>query len=279
MLFSGRKLVIATMHNKQQVIGPILEEFLQVKTFLPEKFNSDQFGTFSGEIERVKNPIVTAKEKCLMAMEISGCGLAVSSEGSFGPHPAFFYVHANEEIIYFFDQENGLEIVAREISTDTNFNASWINNKQELKLFAENALFPSHGLILRNGKDGIESIDKGIINSLVLFDLFDTYLERYDGAYVETDMRANFNPTRMEVIKKVALKLVDLLHAQCPNCHTVGFDVVESKTGLPCSLCSSPTRSTLAHIYQCKKCKHQEYKTNPQNKQTEDPMYCDRCNP
>ena len=66
-MFKDRRLVIATMHKKEQVIAPILESGLGVKCILPEHFNSDQWGTFSGEIERKHDPIETARQKCLKA--------------------------------------------------------------------------------------------------------------------------------------------------------------------------------------------------------------------
>jgi hypothetical protein len=49
-LFKGRNLVIATLHGKEKVIAPLLEHALGVKIIVPEKFDTDQYGTFSGEI-------------------------------------------------------------------------------------------------------------------------------------------------------------------------------------------------------------------------------------
>ena len=51
-MFEGRRLLIATKHKKEQVIAPILEEGLGVQCFVPENYDSDIFGTFSGEIDR-----------------------------------------------------------------------------------------------------------------------------------------------------------------------------------------------------------------------------------
>lgn len=279
MLFAGRRLVIATMHSKQTVIGPMLEDFIQVKTCLPSGFNSDQFGTFSGEIDRTDNPVETARKKCELAMELTASDLAVASEGSFGPHPEFSFIHVNEEIIVLIDKKNNFELVAREIATETNFNGAWIENLTDLKDFAEKANFPSHGLIFRDSKNGVKSVHKGLIDSLELVQLFNCYKSQYGGVFVETDMRANFNPTRMEVIKKASIKLAALLNSKCPHCQTIGFEVTSNQLGLPCALCGCPTKSVLAQVSQCKKCQHEESKVFPKNKTTEDPMYCDRCNP
>lgn len=88
-----------------------------------------------------------------------------------------------------------------------------------------------------------------------------------------------YNPIRMEVIKKAALKLTNKINTLCPNCVTPGFGITESTQGLPCKLCNFPTRSTLSYIYSCKKCNYKKEKKYPNGKQTEHPMYCDICNP
>ena len=89
-MFEGRPLIIATKHEKEKVIAPILEKELGVKCFLALDLDTDKLGTFSGEVERHDDPITTARKKCLLAMELTNCDLAVASEGSFGPHPTIF---------------------------------------------------------------------------------------------------------------------------------------------------------------------------------------------
>ena len=112
-MFKGRKLLIATKHDKEKVIAPILEKELGVTCFVAENFDTDVLGTFTGEVERKDDPITTARNKCLMAMELNNCDLAIASEGSFGPHPAIFFVHADDEMLLFIDKKNDLEIIAR----------------------------------------------------------------------------------------------------------------------------------------------------------------------
>lgn len=92
-------------------------------------------------------------------------------------------------------------------------------------------------------------------------------------------MRANKNPTRMQVIKEVTEKLIVKLKTLCPSCQWPGFEVKKVNLGLPCDLCGSKTKSTLSHLYECSKCNYTEEKYFPLNKKTEDPMYCDFCNP
>lgn len=278
-LFKGRKLIIATKHQKEKAIAPILEKELGVKCIAPENLDTDLFGTFTGEVDRKDDPVTTARNKCLLAMEASGYDLATASEGSFGPHPAIFFVHADDEIMLFMDKKNNLEIIARELSTETNFNGEKITTKKQLDDFARKANFPSHGLILRKSKEDYAEIIKGITNQEKLHSAFEHLITIYGEAYVETDMRAMHNPARMKVIEKATKKLAEKIKSCCPRCDAPGFGITDRKEGLPCSLCGSPTRSTLSYIYTCQKCGHTKEEIYPNKKTTEDPMYCDICNP
>lgn len=278
-MFKGRQLLIATKHEKEKVIAPILAEALGVKCFVTPNFDTDALGTFTGEIERKDDPVTTARKKCLMAMEAANCDLAVASEGSFGPHPTLFFVPADDEFLFFMDKKNGLEIMVRELSTETNFNASEIYTEIELTAFAVKANFPSHGLILRKSKDDYEKTVKGITNEDQLNKTFHEFIAHCGTAYVETDMRAMYNPTRMKVIARATHKLAEKINTLCPVCKTPGFGITNAQKGLPCEACHLPTQSTLAHIYSCAKCTHTEAKRFPHGKQIENPMYCDNCNP
>lgn len=119
--FENRKIAIATMHGKEQVIAPVLQESLGIEFVVPQQLNTDQLGTFSGEVERLLSPLEAARKKCLMAAELTGATLAIASEGSFGPHPAFYFLPADEEIVLLMDLENKWEFKAKKISTETNF--------------------------------------------------------------------------------------------------------------------------------------------------------------
>jgi hypothetical protein len=278
-MFSGRKLLIVTKHLKEKVIAPILEEALGVTCLVSNGFDTDDLGTFSGEVERKDNPVVTARNKCLSAMELYGCDLAVSSEGSFGPHPSIMFIPADDEIILLMDKKNDLEIIERELSIDTNFSGEEIKTKRELYDFAERVKFPTHGLIMRKQKEDFNGIIKGINNWNQLNTIFNQFIEKYGTSFIETDMRAMYNPSRMIVIEKVTQKLADKVKSCCPHCSTPSFGITDAKQGLPCGQCDYPTRSTLSFIYTCQKCSFCKEEKYPHNKTSEDPMHCDMCNP
>lgn len=278
-MFQNRKLVIATMHEKEKVIAPLIEKEFGISCFVSPNINTDTFGSFCGQIERLDDPITAVRNKCLLAMKESSCDLGIASEGSFGQHPTVFFAPADDEIVIFIDNKNGLEIIARELSTETNFKAALIYNEQELNEFAESVGFPSHGIIARKNENDFIRIQKGIVSWEKLKETSFDFIQNYGSVYLETDMRAMYNPTRMKVIERATKKLVDKINSRCSNCDAPGFDVLEVKKGLPCSVCRFPTQSTKSWIYSCEKCEFKKEVLYPAQKMEEDPMYCDVCNP
>lgn len=277
-LFEGRNVVIATKHKKESVIAPLLEKNLGVTCFVPDDFDSDALGTFSGEIKRKENALETARQKCLLAMELTQCDLGIASEGSFGPHPTIFIAPADDEFLIFIDKKNKLEFIVRELSMETNFYSGTVDNYEQLVKMVKKVGFPEHAILLKISTDET-SIVKGIQSWELLESSFLSLSSKNVSVVVETDMRALYNPTRMKVIATASQKLVEKIKSLCPQCDTPGFGVVNYKKGLPCAWCDQPTASTIAHILKCQKCQFEKVKYYPFEKKTEDPMYCDYCNP
>jgi hypothetical protein len=278
-MFENRSLFIATKHQKEKVIAPLLNKEIQVNCFSSDGFDTDNFGTFSGEIERKNDALFTVRLKCIEANKYSKCDLVLASEGSFGAHPTLFFAQADEEILMLKDFKNDLEIVVREISLDTNFGSAAILNEIELLKFAEKSKFPSHGIILKSSEKNFQKVYKGIIDEKKLLLHFNSLKKQFGVVYAETDMRAMFNPTRMEVIALATKKLIDKIKSECPECSTPGFEILKANSGLVCEICNSPTHSILSLSYQCQKCFYQTTILYPKGKTKEDPTFCDICNP
>lgn len=278
-LFENRTLVIGTKHGKQQVIAPVIERALRVDCVVAADIDTDIFGTFTGEVERTADPLTTVRNKCLYTIKQTGYDLAIASEGSFGAHPSIPFLPANEEWLMLIDRKNSIEIFAREISTDTNFNHSVCTGLRQVKEFAEQVGFPTHGLILKPGEGVVTDMVKGIVTYKVLEAQCTRMLEKYGEVFVETDMRALYNPKRMAVIGNAAKKLAAKVLSLCPLCSRPGFDVISYKNGLPCELCSAPTRSILSYTYGCTGCGYQKEVLFPHNREYESAGYCDVCNP
>jgi len=275
-MYAGKTLVVATRHRKESVIVPALETSLRVRCSVPEDLDTDLLGTFSGEVERLDDPLATARKKCLLALEAHPADLAVASEGSFGPHPELPLLPVDEELLLFLDPRQGIEIVEVERSLETNFGSARVERWSDLEEFARRALFPSHALILK-GPDGM--LLKGISDAETLRDAFSRMGAGKEPLTVETDMRAHVNPSRMRVIRKAAERLAKRIATPCPSCTRPGFGVTEALRGLPCASCGIPTRSVRGLLHRCAGCGHFKEYPRPDGRRTEDPMHCDWCNP
>lgn len=278
-MFTGRNLIVAGKHNKEIVIGPLFEKEFGVSCMISASYDTDVLGTFTGEIERKKDPLSTVREKCLMAMNSSGSDLGIASEGSFGPHPEMPFVNADDELLIFIDKKNGIEIVAREISIETNFNGRMVKTEKELLEFSKEVFFPSHALILRKSKTENQDIIKDIKDYEGLKKAFGELSKKHETVYVETDMRAMHNPSRMKVIEKAAQKLIEKIKSKCPQCQAPGFSIARARKGLPCSWCGMPTDSVLSHLSICQHCNYTKEDLFPNHKTEEDTSYCQFCNP
>jgi hypothetical protein len=282
-VFKDRVGVLATMHQKEEVMAPILEKELGVKLVVPQGFNSDEFGTFTGDIERRGNQLEAARHKAHAAMKLANTTLAFASEGTFGPHPLIPFVPYNHELVMLVDQEHDLEICGMAATTETNYSHKVVKDFHEALEFSRSAGFPAHGLIVKLTKfssDQTEMI-KGISNEQQLLKAVEFARQRsVDGnAYIETDMRAQYNPMRMKNIESATQDLIKNVSLLCPKCSWPGFKFIGRKQGLPCSGCGFTTELTLAHTYQCQKCRYHEEKLYPNGAEQADPGSCQICNP
>ena len=274
--FNGRKVVIATKHQKEQVIGPALQEAFEMLYVVSEKVDTDLLGTFTGEVERLLTPVEAARQKCILALAECDADFAIGSEGSFGPHPTLYFLPADEEILLLVDRNRELEIVVKHTSLQTNYASFELGAEQDLSDFLQQVKFPGHGLHVKGSE---AYVAKGIRSEDRLNQAIQEAVNRFGTYTLETDMRAMNNPTRMSVIEELVGKLVEKMKSCCPTCQRPGFSPTDVIRGLVCSCCSLPTKSVKSLIYSCEGCHYTTCVDFPDSKTTEDPMFCDFCNP
>jgi hypothetical protein len=272
-LFHNRTAALATMHQKEQVMAPILQSSLGVQIIVPAALNTDDFGTFTRDVKRPGDQLSTARLKAAQAMGLTGLTLAFASEGSFGPHPLIPFQACDRELVILSDRTHGLEIVGQALSTETNYSHQRITTVEAALSFAKKIGFPTHGLVAMADAQPISSLNrgratgatqqqtadcpivKGITDTAQLVETVTWLLKKFGQAYLETDMRAMHNPTRMNVIAQATRDLVDRVRQSCPECGYPGFAPIQRQAGLPCALCGLPTDLTLAVIHSCQHCK------------------------
>jgi hypothetical protein len=278
-MFRGRTLMIATKHGKEAVLAPLFERSLGLRCMVPPDLDTDLLGTFTGEVERRGDPLSVAREKCLMAAAQVNADLILASEGSFGPHPSIPFVSAGDELLFLLDTTTKREFYSRELTTETNFHGEWVRDEDSLDQFLHKAGFPSHAVILRASETDTVHLRKGLAKKEDVLLHFNDLQSVHGKVWIETDMRAMHNPTRMRAIARAGEKLVEKLRSVCPACDAPGFAVTRPLPGLPCMGCGMPTRSTRALQRTCDVCMHSDEIAPSHGKAMEDPMYCDFCNP
>ena len=189
---------------------------------------------------------------------MTGESIANASEGSLAPHPSLPYISSNREIVILIDREKDLEIIGEEFSTRTNHSDLVVENVEQTLNFASKVGSPEHGLVIMFEEQPKNSHDliKGVTTEEELINAVKFILEKSPTgkAHLETDMRAMYNPTRMENIAKATHNLVNKINSLCPQCSTPGFYISHRVPGLPSELCYAPTNLTKGVIYTCKKC-------------------------
>jgi hypothetical protein len=264
---------LISKHHKEALISAYLEPLgIQIQTLYD--FDTDLFGTFSGEIPRREGPRITVKEKCLAGLAFSGARAAIASEGSFGPHPQIPFLSINEEWLVFIDLDQKLEIYARSVSTEISYANLNHMEKEQLANFLEQYQFPKQGMVFKRFSDQ-KILAKGIQDRKQLQDLLEKYQDNW---LLETDLRAHQNPLRQKNIEKAAADLAERLKARCPQCTTPDFSVVRTSGNLPCSLCKLPTESYANLHFECKCCGFQKEEKRKDCLEL-DPEFCPHCNP
>lgn len=283
-LFEGRTVVIATMHGKEAVMAPLLEQRLGLKVLTSPALDTDIFGTFSGELERTGSQVDAARAKVEKAMELTGADLAIASEGSFNPHHVYFFATGNYELVLLRDKKNNMEWQGWSVSMDVQAGSRAFFSTGEAVRVAYDFGFPGHGVIVKvpAKHKGFLYLKKGITSANELEKAAGEALRfasAEQAAVLENDLRAFHNPTRMEAIRQATLNLLDRLDHSCPACTWPGFATEEKIKGLPCSLCGSPTDLVLYEVHHCNKCDFRMEKLREDGLENADPMYCPSCNP
>ncbi|HAT9490883.1 TPA: hypothetical protein JBD00_06580 [Legionella pneumophila subsp. pneumophila] len=279
MHYQNQRVLLASKHQKEKAIQPPFEEKLGCRIHVPADYDTDQFGTFTGEIPRKASAYETLILKAKAAAKQFGYRYVISSEGSFGPHPQLYFCPADTELMAFVDLDNDLIIAEHEVSTETNYSHIDISATDDYEAFLNKAKFPSHGIIVRALNSEENYIQKGICEREQLKTAIQKAFTYSTTIRLETDIRAMMNPLRMNVINKLAVKLVHRIQQYCPQCHTPGFGKISSEGHLACISCGTPTELYLRKVLNCLKCEFKTYQARDDGLEFADQRYCPYCNP
>ena len=265
-----------TKHDKARLVVKHFNEVLGMQVQEVD-VDTDIFGTFSGEIERVGTPLETAIKKARVGIKTTGNPFAIASEGSVGPDPIFGFINANIETMVFVDDELGIQVHETIKSNEiVAFTTTTIKNN--LEEFLKKADFPNHALIVKpnNGPGAMKGIrdltglEEAIRKSRDL---------STDGqAIIESDLRAMCSPSRQKNIAAVGLKLVQRLSHTCPECQTPGWGLKSYVRGVECSECGDFSADAIKQeVMGCFNCENTAL--GAVINVTLDPARCMSCNP
>lgn len=279
--YKNQAVVLTTKHGKQECIEPTFRKLLEAEIRVCS-VDTDQLGTFSGDIERKDSAVECVKKKCCWGIEVTSIPYGVATEGSFGPHPSIPFIPGHHEIMGFYDKQKDFFLLESLFSMDTNYQQITTNSENELVKFSQKVFFPEHGIIVRpNSEITSALLFKGIKDTSTLMEKFEYCCQiSADGlAHIETDMRAHQNPKRQQIIRQLAQKLAQRLLSLCPECKTPGYGIIDSEKGLPCLACYFATDLAKKEIWGCVKCKYRAYRARKDGLQFAPQKDCSFCNP
>ena len=280
--YRDRYACLTTKHGKALAIARPMQTRLGLNLVTPQNLDTDILGTFSGEIPRKGSAREVCEQKARLGMAATGLPLGLANEGSFGPHPFIPFIPAGIELMTFVDDERGIVVTESFLSDRTNYSHRTAQNIEDLGEWLRTVRFPTHAIVVRLNVNGPGApIEKGIVSTDRLeAAIVDACANSSGGpAWIETDMRAHFNPTRMVAIRKLGRRLADRLASTCPACSSPGWGQTDVIKGLPCELCGSPSKWVMFEAFGCVACDYRENRRRSDGLQNVSPQHCPECNP
>lgn len=278
--YGGQRLCLATHHGKQRALALPFALGLGATLEVCD-CDTDSLGTFSGEVQRLDDALSTCQRKARMGLEHSGLRLGLASEASFGPHPAVPLLAVGQELLVFVDLDRELTLVEQRLDWRTNYSQTRLGPEQDPSAWLTQVGFPSHGVIARPLHQPEGPYFKDLISPGALQEALDACrsLDSRGEVWLETDMRAHRNPTRMRSIRRLGVTLVRRLGSACPGCGAQGWGVIDRQPGLPCRCCRTPTELLAVEVWGCARCDLQVPRARRDGMEVADPQHCPWCNP
>jgi len=272
--YRGQTIAVGTKHGKQHQLQSAFNDVLGAVLHTPPGLETDQFGSFSGEVPRAGTAIAAAGAKARLAMAVSGLPYGLASEASYGPLNGGWSGH--EELLLFCDERRGIEVLEGHRTLAVPGIAQPVRDCGEVRPALLGGL-PEQALIVRP-HSGVGPVRKGITDRATLYAAVSaaTAVSADGLALVEPDLRAHHNPSRRLVLARLALTLARRLATACPACAAPGFGRLDSQPGLPCRVCATPTPLVGNEIHGCAVCAH---RVSRQVRDGADPADCPFCNP
>ncbi|MFM6841373.1 MAG: DUF6671 family protein [Candidatus Planktophila sp.] len=254
--YCGKRALLTSKHQKLKLFQETFMDHLNL-TLDELPLDTDILGTFSGEIERTATPLHTAIKKAELGLDATGLTLGMASEGSIGSDPHIPWIQCDYELAVFLDRER--ELVISESYKSNEIVAATITARRgdDLSSFLEKADFPHHGLIVRTFSREQSQFRKGIHDISTLREAIESLAELSPThqVVIESDFRAMHSPSRQRNISAAASRLALRIAAQCPQCTTPGWGIIDYLKGVECRECGDVNPDAISvEILGCYRC-------------------------
>ena len=277
--YANLRLGLATMHGKERAVAPPFRRLIGAEVMAVPDLDTDQLGTFSGEVPRPDALVETALLKAELVFKWLDVDCALASEGSYGPIGRVPLNPGGVEILAFIDRKRGFRLIETLSTHRTNWRLQRFEAGDPERLLALKGMgFPEFGVFVGCNSDmshpvkGLKTVDEVIA-------AMDREARRSDDglAVLYSDMRAHRNPTRMKVLRALSWKLARRLATLCPGCAAPGFGHIDSRRGLPCEGCGEPTHWIDFEIDGCAACGHAVARPRKDGRRTASRLSCRAC--
>jgi hypothetical protein len=275
--YRGKTVALATLHQKGALAQEPFKEILGMDVE-EVKVDTDQFGTFSGDVERTLTPREALMAKAQLGLTHSQSQYALASEGTIGVDPLIGFLNSDIEHVGFFDSANNLFISHSYRSFDIQAHTHQYRSEEDLNHFLKRADFPHHKLIVKSFDDGVQPLAKGISKHEDLMKVLHVAVDQgLTKITIESDLRAHASPSRAANIKQAFTELAERINTPCPDCDSPGWGITSSISGLTCLDCGEETEAIKAYLYSCIACAFTEQSESVA--EGIDPSRCNWCNP
>ena len=229
---------LATMHGKEQQIAPAFRRIAGWEIDVAQ-VDTDQFGSFDGEVPRTLSPKSAVLAKAKLGAEVLGLRFGIASEGTIGHHPQFPLMTSDHELIAIVDLELGHELVVSHVSAEIIAERHVLDENTNLNQIAKLCDLPNHAVNLIGTRSEWREVRKGI-RTLEDLAAAESELKAEVGdleLVVESDFRAMSSPSRQRNIERCAELAAQRVATKCPGCEYLGWGLVRYEFGLECRAC------------------------------------------
>ncbi len=257
---------VVTQHAKERTLALSFRWGLGARLVASPGADTDLLGTFCGCQERVGTPLDALRAK----LSLGKSRWRLASEASFGPDPLTGLLASHHEGLALRDEELDRIWWEQAVTLDTNFRSQRCESWEEVERLARSVDFPTNALMLLGSE-----IRKGIGTWQQLRSGF----SELGPCLLQTDMRNHLNRPRRFHLRRLGLRLVRRMRANCPICQCPGFGCTDVLQGLPCGNCGCPTSWVSQQVWTCQGCPYRESRPREDGLSHCDPGNCDVCNP